>query len=119
MPVYNEEGAIKEVVQEWHDTLCSLKMSFELHVYNDGSQDGSLAILKELEQGLEHLVVHDQPNRGHGPTILHCYKNTSNVEWLFQVDSDNEVPEEDADSWTPYEFNTFAAAYKKMMSWEG
>ena len=91
MPVYNEEEAIKEVVNEWHDTLSSLGMRFELHVYNDGSQDGSLAILKELEQSLEHLVVHDQPNRGHGRTILHCYKNASNVQWLFQVDSDNEV----------------------------
>jgi glycosyltransferase involved in cell wall biosynthesis len=91
MPVYNEEGAIKEVVQEWHDTLSALGMRFELHVYNDGSKDNSLAILQELEKGLERLVVHDQPNKGHGPTILHCYKNASNVEWLFQVDSDNEV----------------------------
>lgn len=91
MPVYNEEGAIKEVVQEWHKELRTLKMNFELHVYNDGSKDGSLAILKDLEQRLEYLVVHDQPNRGHGPTILYCYKNASNVQWLFQVDSDNEV----------------------------
>ena len=91
MPVYNEEGAIKEVVQEWHDELSALKMSFELHVYNDGSKDESLSILKRCEQELEHLVVHDQPNKGHGPTILHSYKNASNVQWLFQVDSDNEV----------------------------
>jgi glycosyltransferase involved in cell wall biosynthesis len=100
MPVYNEEGAIKEVVQEWHDALCALKIRFELHVYNDGSRDGSLAILRELEKSLEHLVVIDQPNRGHGPTILHCYKNASNVQWLFQVDSDNEVrPESFSPLW--------------------
>jgi glycosyltransferase involved in cell wall biosynthesis len=91
MPVYNEEGTIRSVVQEWHDELCSLKMDFELHVYNDGSKDASLAILRELQKSLQHLVVHDQPNRGHGPTILHCYRNASNVQWLFQVDSDNEV----------------------------
>lgn len=91
MPVYNEEGTIRGVVQEWHDELCALKMRFELHVYNDGSKDASLAILMELQKSLQHLVVHDQPNRGHGPTILHCYKNASNVQWLFQVDSDNEV----------------------------
>lgn len=91
MPVYNEEGTIREVVQEWHDELCSLKMHFELHVYNDGSKDTSLAILRELQKNLQHLVVHDQTNKGHGPTILHSYKNASNVQWLFQVDSDNEV----------------------------
>ena len=91
MPVFNEEAAIKEVVQEWYEVLSFLKMNFELHVYNDGSKDNSLAILRELEGELQYLIVHDQPNRGHGPTIMHCYKNASNVEWLFQVDSDNEV----------------------------
>ena len=49
MPVYNEEGAIREVVKEWHDMLSSLNMNFKLHVYNDGSKDNSLAILRELE----------------------------------------------------------------------
>lgn len=91
MPVYNEEGTIRKVVQEWHDELCSLNIRFELHVYNDGSKDASLTILRELEQDLEHLMVHDQPNKGHGPTILQSYKNASNVQWIFQVDSDNEV----------------------------
>jgi glycosyltransferase involved in cell wall biosynthesis len=91
MPVYNEESTIRKVVQEWHDELCALKIRFELHVYNDGSKDASLSILKKCEQDLQHLIVHDQPNKGHGPTILNCYKCASNVQWLFQVDSDNEV----------------------------
>jgi dolichol-phosphate mannosyltransferase len=91
MPVYNEEGTIRKVVQEWHDELRALDIRFELHVYNDGSKDSSLEILKKLEQELDHLVVHDQPNKGHGPTILHSYKNAPDVQWLFQVDSDNEV----------------------------
>ncbi len=91
MPVYNEEGTIGKVVQEWHDELCALNIRFELHVYNDGSKDTSLTILKGLEQKLQHLIVHDQQNKGHGPTVLHSYKNASDVQWLFQVDSDNEV----------------------------
>lgn len=91
MPVYNEEAAIEVVVREWHDMLSLLKINFEFHVYNDGSKDNSLAILRKLEKDLEHLVVIDQSNRGHGPTILHCYKNASSADWLFQVDSDNEV----------------------------
>lgn len=91
MPVYNEEGTIRKVVQEWHDELCALKMNFEFHVYNDGSKDASLTILRELQKSLQHLVVHDQLNISHGPTILKGYKSASNVQWLFQVDSDNEV----------------------------
>jgi len=91
MPVYNEEGTIRKVVQEWHDELCALNIRFELHVYNDGSTDATLTILRELQKSLQHLVVHDQPNKNHGPTILQGYRSASNVEWLFQVDSDNEV----------------------------
>jgi dolichol-phosphate mannosyltransferase len=91
MPVYNEEGTIEKVVREWHDELSALKMHFELHVFNDGSRDSSLAILRDLQKSLPYLVVHDQPNKGHGPTILQSYKSYSHVPWLFQVDSDNEV----------------------------
>lgn len=91
MPVYNEEGTIETVVREWHDELCSLKMHFELHVFNDGSKDSSLTILRNLQKSLPHLKVHDQPNKGHGPTILQSYKSFSHVPWIFQVDSDNEV----------------------------
>jgi len=91
IPVYNEDGVIREVVQEWHDKLCALNIRFELHVYNDGSRDASLSILRELEKSLQYLVVHDQLNKGHGPTILQSYKSFSHIPWLFQVDSDNEV----------------------------
>ncbi len=91
MPVYNEEGTIKEVVEDWHDTLSALKMHFELHVFDDGSKDSSLTILEELKKSLPHLVVHGQTNKGHGPTILASYMKFSQMPWLFQVDSDNEV----------------------------
>jgi glycosyltransferase involved in cell wall biosynthesis len=91
MPVYNEEDTIKEVVQEWHEELSALRISFELHVINDGSKDNSLIILRELQKFLPYLRVHDQVNMGHGHSILHGYKTFSHTPWLFQVDSDNEV----------------------------
>lgn len=91
IPVYNEEGAISAVIQDWTQMLSSLKIKFEIHVFNDGSKDGTLNILNELAKENDKLVVVDKANSGHGPTILKGYKENLDVQWLFQVDSDNEL----------------------------
>ena len=91
IPVYNEEGAISDVIQDWTDTLYSLKIDFEIYASNDGSKDQTLSILKDLAKNNDRLRVIDKQNSGHGPTILKGYKENLDVEWLFQVDSDNEL----------------------------
>jgi len=50
IPIYNEEAIITSVINEWYTTLQSLKIKFEIHVYNDGSTDNSLILLKKLEE---------------------------------------------------------------------
>lgn len=91
MPVYNEEGAIAPVIHKWTQELTRLGISFNIHVYNDGSRDGSLFILRSLALENINLIVHDKNNSGHGPTILQGYRENSNVEWIFQTDSDDEI----------------------------
>jgi glycosyltransferase involved in cell wall biosynthesis len=91
IPVYNEEGAIADVIHDWTNVLSDLNIQFEIHVFNDGSKDNTLGILKDLAKENKHLIVVDKPNSGHGPTILKGYKENLDVEWLFQVDSDNEL----------------------------
>lgn len=91
MPVYNEEGAIAHVIQKWTHELTRLGISFNIHAYNDGSRDKSLSILHSLASENINLIVHDKKNSGHGPTILQGYRDSSNVEWIFQTDSDNEI----------------------------
>ncbi len=91
IPVYNEEGAIETVIKDWSDHLSKLKISFKIYTYNDGSKDNTSKILHQLEKKYSNLVVVDKPNSGHGPTILKGYKDNLDAEWLFQVDSDNEL----------------------------
>lgn len=91
IPVYNEEGAIHEVINDWTAQLSKLKIDFKIYVFNDGSKDNTLKILQDLAKENENLVVVDKPNSGHGPTILKGYKENLDVKWLFQVDSDNEL----------------------------
>ncbi len=91
IPVYNEEGAIHAVINDWTQTLHQLNIDFSIYVFNDGSKDNTLQILNDLAKENDKLVVVDKKNSGHGPTILKGYKENMDAQWLFQVDSDNEL----------------------------
>lgn len=94
MPAYNEEGSIAQVVNVWTHELQRLNIDFKIHVYNDGSKDRTGQILHDLSDKNNYLVVHDKPNSGHGPTILEGYRDNINAEWIFQIDSDDEIGSE-------------------------
>jgi len=91
MPVYNEQDIIGEVIREWTNRLNQLKIDYQIHAYNDGSKDKTSLILRQLAQRNSRLIVHDQANSGHGPTLIRAYRDNLDAEWIFQVDSDNEM----------------------------
>ena len=91
IPVYNEQDIIAEVLESWSNELRRLDINFQIHFYDDGSSDDSLAIITEYATNDENIVVHSKKNAGHGPTVLIGYRQNSNVEWIFQTDSDNEI----------------------------
>ncbi len=92
MPVYNEEQAVSGVVEAWLDELEKLEVDFEIHLYNDGSKDKTLKILTDGFSGHERVFIHDKENSGHGPTILQGYRQHLDKDWIFQADSDGEMP---------------------------
>ena len=92
MPVYNEQGSIRDVILSWEQELRRLQLDYEIHIYNDGSKDATAEILDQLARESQAVKVHHKENEGHGPTILKGYcENCKQAEWLFQVDSDNEI----------------------------
>ena len=92
IPVYNEDEIIGTVINDWVDCLTKLNTDFSIHIYNDGSKDNTLQILNSISEKDSRIIVHDKKNSGHGPTILKAYKeNIDDTEWLFQIDSDNEI----------------------------
>jgi glycosyltransferase involved in cell wall biosynthesis len=93
MPVYNEEEGIAGVVASWTRVLERLGISYEFLLYNDGSKDGTGARLDALAASYPHVRVSHHANRGHGPTILRGYREAAG-EWIFQTDSDDEMPAE-------------------------
>lgn len=100
IPVYNEEGAINIVLEKWSKELDRLGINFKIHAYNDGSKDNTLKILNECASNNNKITVHDKVNSGHGSTILLGYKENCYSDWLFQIDSDDEMgPESFEELW--------------------
>lgn len=92
IPVYNEAEIINVVVKDWATVLNRLNIKYKLKLYNDGSTDNSLKVLKTLKKQYPDCIeLIDKENSGHGPTILRSYIESLDAEWVFQVDSDNEI----------------------------
>ena len=104
MPVYNEQEAIGAVLEKWNAALKKLGMDYEIRPYNDGSRDGSLAVMREIAARLgPRINVRDKPNGGHGNTILTGYREAAadGFDWIFQIDSDDEMgPEKFGELWS-------------------
>lgn len=102
MPVYNEEGVIRETILEWAKAFDALKIRYTILAINDGSRDGTKAMLTDMAAATAYLKVIHKENEGHGATILKGYESAikSEAEWIFQTDSDAQFfPEDFARLW--------------------
>ena len=65
IPAYNEERTIAELI----DRVTALPLDKELIVVDDGSTDGTRAILERLSAERDDLIVIRQANRGKGAAL--------------------------------------------------
>lgn len=110
MPVYNEEAAIGGVLVKWAKALDALGLDYTIRPYNDGSKDSSLSVMRATAADLPRVDVKDKTNGGHGHTILTGYREAARdgFDWVFQVDSDDEMgPEKFAELWNAREEKDF------------
>ena len=92
VPVYNEATILKQFTEDWIATLRPLTANFELHFYNDGSRDNSELVLLDLKNTYPEVYFFSKENTGHGPTITQAYSSAKKYTWIFQIDSDHELP---------------------------
>jgi len=98
MPAYNEEACVEDAVRRWGAELVrSVGARFRVLVVDDGSTDGTEAILARLSRDLEWLRVVRQPNGGHGTAVVRGYVEALalDTEYVFQTDSDNQFTPRD------------------------
>jgi glycosyltransferase involved in cell wall biosynthesis len=87
-PCYNDELAISTMVRDVHRALEGHVESFEIIVVDDGSQDGSVAVLEALQVEIPELVVVRHPtNRGYGGALISGFAASKN-QWVFYTDGD-------------------------------
>ena len=59
LPCYNSKEYLQECVQS---ALSQDYDNYEIHAYDNGSTDGSLEYLREIEQKNDLFIVHEVPN---------------------------------------------------------
>ncbi|MGH9026388.1 MAG: glycosyltransferase family 2 protein [Acidimicrobiia bacterium] len=87
-PCYNDEATITSMVNLAVSTIERVGAEGEVIVVNDGSIDGSAAVLRELSERQPWLrvITHDH-NRGYGGALISGFAAASR-QWVFYTDGD-------------------------------
>jgi dolichol-phosphate mannosyltransferase len=91
MPAYNEQGGIADAVRAVQEHVFTIVPTAELVAVDDGSRDLTGAILDELAVADSRVHVVHKANGGHGPALLTGLA-AARGEYLFLIDSDNQIP---------------------------
>lgn len=87
-PAFNDGGTIPSMVLTAQVAARAITDDFEIIVVNDGSQDHTALVLKELEKQLPCLrVIHHSENRGYGAALRTGFA-AATKEWVFYTDGD-------------------------------
>lgn len=91
LPAYNEEGNIERAVRGAAAAADGLVASYEIVAVDDGSHDGTGAVLTALAQelGARLNVVRHPANRGYGAALRSGFQATRGA-LVFYTDSDNQ-----------------------------
>jgi dolichol-phosphate mannosyltransferase len=95
-PCFNEAEAITAVVEEWETVLAAWAPPSEIVLCNDGSTDGTGAVLDRLCARFPRLrVVHNAQNGGYG-RALSCAIAATRGAFVATIDSDGQFDLADA-----------------------
>lgn len=96
MPVYNEEEALGNVIEEWQRALQETNLPYVFCILNDGSKDRSSDILQDYAARYREIRLVEKSNTGHGQTCIYGYKLAleAGADWIFQIDSDGQCAPE-------------------------
>jgi glycosyltransferase involved in cell wall biosynthesis len=85
MPVYNAERYVSEAIES---VLSQTFKDFEFLILDDGSTDGSLAILKGHAERDPRIRLTSRPNKGLAPT-LNELMDQARGEFVARMDADD------------------------------
>ena len=90
MPAFNEEANLEQSLGRVAAALAGQTRSFEIIVVDDGSRDGTAALLERLAADHPQLrVVRHAANRGYGAAVRSGF-DAARLSWVFLIDADNQ-----------------------------
>jgi glycosyltransferase involved in cell wall biosynthesis len=89
LPAYNEEENIKEAVEHVERAVQDMPFSdYEIIVVDDGSADGTGAVLDSMKESMKRLrVIHHGTNKGYGAALRTGFTSATG-DLIFYTDSD-------------------------------
>lgn len=74
IPAYNDETTVGRLIEDVDCLLKEICMDYEIVCVNDGSKDGTLAVLEQKAAKLKSVrVINHEQNQGYGRTIRELY----------------------------------------------
>lgn len=91
IPCLNEQPVVRRTVEEVLDHADALPMSLEVVVIDDGSTDGTRAVMQQLcaEDPRVRMIAHDE-NRGLGRCVTEAYDTIEDGTWVTVFPGDSE-----------------------------
>ncbi|MCB2135908.1 MAG: glycosyltransferase family 2 protein [Rhodobacteraceae bacterium] len=87
IPAFNEEGAVRQTIEDVRASMDPLKIPYEIIVIDDGSEDRTLEIARET--GV--IVDTNQVNTGYGASLKRGIKHAQ-YEYVAILDADGTYP---------------------------
>ena len=84
VPVYNEEKAVGKTISSLLENASALGVDYEIIAVNDGSTDGSLAV---LEKFTAIKKISHPANKGYGASLKTGIRH-SRYDWIMIIDAD-------------------------------
>lgn len=87
IPAYNEEGAVRETIDEINEAMGPTGVPYEIVVVDDGSEDKT----REVAESTGVRVEYNQVNSGYGATLKRGVKAAKH-EYVAIIDADGTYP---------------------------
>lgn len=88
IPVFNEEGSLRELLAEVEPIARAITPDYEILFVDDGSKDGSFAILDAMRRANPRVIVW-KLDRNHGlSSAAHCGFNRARGRIISTLDAD-------------------------------
>ena len=89
-PAHNEEETVRPVLEEAHRLLSSSDLDYEILVCDDGSTDGTAAIIDDVQRSHPEMrVLRHRQNQGIFATFEELYA-AAGKEWVFLNSTDGQ-----------------------------